>query len=96
MEKKENGIGGNSFIVAGIIMMLIPMIFFIILGDINLLLKNCTLTFSSVDLGNGTMITCLELRFIYALSYFCILLGSILIILGLIKKITEKSFKKSR
>jgi len=86
---KKRGIGGGSFIVAGIIVMLVPSIFYVVLGDFFSLLQNCALPFSTVDIGNGMIINCTELRFIYVLSYFCLLFGLILIILGLAKKIIE-------
>ena len=94
-EKQQTGIGGGSFIVSGIVVMLVPAIFFVLLGDFTYLIKSCALPFSTIDIGNGTLVNCMELRFVYSLSYFCVLCGLILVILGLSKKILEqlKSFK---
>lgn len=91
--KKKQGVGGVSFIVAGIVVMLVPAIFYIMFGDFASLLKSCAVPFSTVDVGNGMIVNCVELRFVYVLSYFCILLGLILVVLGITKKIMEQ--KKS-
>ena len=88
--KKKQGIGGGSFIAAGIVVMLVPAIFYIALGDFVSLLQKCNLPFSIVDLGNGMIFDCTELRFVYVLSYFCLFFGLILIIWGLAKKIIEQ------
>ncbi|NIM46936.1 MAG: hypothetical protein GTN40_02135 [Candidatus Aenigmarchaeota archaeon] len=93
MKKKEKpkevkGIGGGSFITAGIVVMLVPAILYIIFGDFTSFLKHCVIPFSSVDIG-GFIVTCMELRFIYVLSYFCLFFGLILVIFGLGKKIIE-------
>ena len=95
-EKQSIGISGISFIIAGVVVMLVQAIFFVILGDFISLIKGCTLPLSSVDIGDGTLVSCMELRFVYSLSYFCVILGLILLILGLSKKILEqiKSFKQ--
>jgi len=87
--KKEKGIGGGSFIAAGIVVMIIPAIFYVLLGDFVSLMQNCTMPFSTVDIGDGTVINCMELRFVYVLSYFCLFFGLILIVWGLAKKIIE-------
>jgi hypothetical protein len=100
MKKKQNfkqkqEIGGISFMAAGMIVILVPEIFFIVLGDFTQLISKCTMPFGSVDIGNNMVIDCTQLRFVYVLSFFCLLLGLILIILGLAKKIIEqKSLKK--
>ena len=88
--EKKRGISGESFIVAGTVVMVTPSIFYILLGDFVSLLKHCDLPLSSVNIGNNVMISCIELRFDYVMTYFCLLFGSILIILGLIKKIREQ------
>ncbi len=87
MEEKKR-IGGGSFIASGIVVMLVPAIFYIVLGDFNSFLQNCALPFSTVDI-DGMILSCTELRFVYVLSYFCLLFGSILVIFGLAKKIIE-------
>ena len=89
-------IGGVSFMVAGMVVILVPEIFFVILGDFISLVSKCNMPFGSVDIGNNMIIDCVQLRFAYVLSFFCVLLGLILIILGLAKKIIDqKSAKKS-
>ena len=85
---KKQGIGGGSFIAAGIVVTLIPAIFYIIFGDFVVLLQNCGPLSSTIDI-DGIFINCIELRFVYVLSYFCIFFGLILIIWGLAKKIIE-------
>ena len=90
VSKKNQGIGGGSFIVAGIVVMLVPAIFYVILGDFTSLIQNCNLPFSTVEIGNSMIVSCTELRFVYVLSYFCLLFGAILIILGLGKKILDQ------
>jgi len=86
--EKEKGIGGSSFIVAGIVVMLVPAILYIILGDFTLFLQKCAIPISTVDIG-GILLSCTELRFVYVLSYFCLFFGLILVIWGLVKKIIE-------
>ena len=88
--KKKQGAGGGSFIAAGIIVMLVPSIFYIILGDFVSLMNNCNMPFATVDIGNNMIVRCTELRFSYVLSYFCLLFGLILVILGIAKKIMEQ------
>lgn len=91
----KQGVGGISFIAAGMVVIFVPEIFFIILGDFVSLVSKCNMPFGNVDIGNNMIIDCLQLRFAYVLSFFCILLGLILIILGLAKKIMDqKSTKK--
>jgi hypothetical protein len=93
--KKKQEVGGISFMAAGMIIILVPEIFFIVLGDFTQLISKCTMPFGSVDIGNNMVMDCTQLRFVYVLSFFCLLLGLILIILGLAKKIIEqKSLKK--
>jgi len=87
MEEKKR-IGGGSFIASGILVMLVPAIFYIVFGDFNSFLENCALPFSTVDI-DGMILSCTEIRFVYVLSYFCLLFGSVLVILGLGKKIIE-------
>ncbi len=87
--KEGRGIGGGSFIAAGIVVMLIPAILYIILGDFTLFLQRCSVPISNVDIG-GIILSCTELRFVYVLSYFCLFFGLILIIWGLVKKIIER------
>ncbi len=91
--KKKQGAGGGSFIAAGIVVMLVPSIFYIVLGDFISLLSNCNLPFATVNIGNDMIIRCTELRFSFVLSYFCLLFGMILVILGIAKKVMEQ--KKS-
>jgi hypothetical protein len=88
--KKKQGAGGISFIAAGIVVMLVPSIFYIILGDFVSLMNNCNMPFATVDIGNNMIVRCTELRFSYVLSYFCLLFGMILVILGIAKKIIEQ------
>jgi len=90
--EKEKGIGGGSFIAAGIIVMLVPAILYIIFGDFASFLQMCTRPFSSIDI-DGMIVSCTELRFVYVLSYFCLLFGAILVIFGLGKKIIETKKK---
>lgn len=95
-KEKHNNTGGISFLIGGIIVALVPALFFVILGDFIQLANKCSMPFDSVDIGNNTIVDCTQIRFVYVLSYFCLLLGSILIILGIAKKIIEqKSSKKS-
>jgi len=94
--KQKQGVGGVSFMVAGMVIIFIPEIFFILLGDFTQLVSKCSMPFGSIDIGNNMIISCTEMRFVYVLSFFCLLLGLILIILGIAKKIMEqKSPKKS-
>ena len=94
--KHKQSIGGISFIFAGMVIILVPEIFFIFLGDFTQLINKCTMPFGTVDIGNNMVMSCAELRFVYVLSSFCLLLGLILVILGIAKKIIEeKSLKKS-
>ena len=96
VQKQRQTVGGVSFMAAGIVIILVPEIFFIVLGDFTSLVSKCTMPFGSVEIGNNMIVDCMELRFTYVLSYFCLLLGLILVILGLAKKILEeKSPKKS-
>jgi len=88
--KKKQGAGGGSFIAAGIVVMLVPSIFYIILGDFVSLMSNCNMPFATVDIGSNMIVRCTELRFSYVLSYFCLLFGLILVILGIAKKIMEQ------
>ncbi len=85
---KKHWIGGGSFIASGIVVILIPAILYIIFGDFTVYLQECSVSFSTIDIG-GMTTSCIELRFIYVLSYFCLLFGLILIILGIAKKIIE-------
>jgi hypothetical protein len=91
--KKKQSNSGISFIAAGIVVMLVPSIFYIILGDFVSLMNNCNMPFATVDIGNNMIVGCTELRFSYVLSYFCLLFGMILVILGIAKKVMEQ--KKS-
>jgi hypothetical protein len=91
--KEKQSIGGISFIVSGIVVMLVPSIFYVILGDFVSLMSNCNMPFATVDIGNNMIVGCTELRFSYVLSYFCLLFGMILVILGIAKKVMEQ--KKS-
>jgi len=91
--KKKQSTGGISFIASGIVVMLVPSIFYVILGDFVSLMSNCNMPFATVDIGNNMIVRCTELRFSYVLSYFCLLFGMILVILGIAKKIMEQ--KKS-
>jgi PGF-pre-PGF domain-containing protein len=93
--KKRQIFTGTSFIVAGVVVTLVPAILYIVFGDIGSILKYCNLPFSTVDIGSNTMINCVELRFYFVLSCFCLLFGSILIIWGLIKKAIELKFTKT-
>lgn len=94
--KQKQGIGGVSFMAAGMIVIFVPEIFFVMLGDFTQLVSRCNMPFGSVDIGNNMIVDCMQLRFAYVLSYFCLLLGLVLVILGLAKKIIEqKSLKKS-
>ncbi len=86
--KKKEEIGGGSFIAAGIVVTFVPAIFYIIFGDFVSLLKNCSLPFSTVDI-DGMILNCIEIRFVYVLSYFCIFFGLLLVVWGLAKKIME-------
>jgi hypothetical protein len=90
---KKQSTGGTSFIASGIVVMLVPSIFYVILGDFVSLMSNCNMPFDTVDIGNNMIVRCTELRFSYVLSYFCLLFGMILVILGIAKKIMEQ--KKS-
>jgi hypothetical protein len=90
---KKQGAGGISFIAAGIVVMLVPSIFYIILGDFVSLMSSCNMPFATVDIGNNMIVGCTELRFSYVLSYFCLLFGMILVILGIAKKVIEQKSK---
>ena len=90
---KKQSASGLSFMAAGIVVMLVPSIFYIVLGDFISLMHSCGEPFATVDIGNNMIIRCTELRFTYVLSYFCLLFGMMLVILGIAKKIMEQ--KKS-
>jgi hypothetical protein len=89
VNEKKQSIGGTSFMAAGIVVMMVPAIFYIFLGDFNSFLQRCNLPFSTIDI-DGMIINCTEIRFVYVLSYFCLLFGLILVTLGLAKKIMEQ------
>jgi PGF-pre-PGF domain-containing protein len=89
----KQGISGGSFLASGIVVTIVPAIIYIFLGNFVSLLQYCTLPFSAVNLGNNVITNCIELRFYYTLSYFCLLFGLILIMWGLIKKVVEEKYK---
>jgi len=90
-------IGGGSFIASGILGILVPAIFYIVLGDFNSFLENCALPFSTVDIGNEMIVNCTEIRLVYVISYLSVFFGLIFIAWGIAKKIIElkKSFKST-
>ncbi len=94
-KKTKKRIGGGSFIASGILGILVPAIFYIVLGDFNSFLQNCALPFSTVDIGNSMIVNCTEIRLVYVISYLSVFFGSIFIVWGLAKKLIElkKSFK---
>jgi len=91
--KPKRKIGGGSFIASGILSILVPAMFYVVLGDFSSFLEECSLPFSSVDIGNDMIVNCTEMRFVYILSFLCVFFGAIFIIYGLAKKI--KGMKKS-
>lgn len=92
-EKKSKKIGGGSFILSGIISILTPAMFYIVLGDFNSFLKECALPFSTVNIGNDMIVNCTEIRLVYIISFLGVFFGLILIVWGFAKKIIE--LKKS-
>jgi len=90
--KPKKRIGGGSFIASGILGILVPSIFYIVLGDFNSFLQECNLPFSTVNIGNDMMVNCTEIRLVFVISYICVFFGLIFVILGIAKKIIE--FKK--
>ncbi|NIM46937.1 MAG: hypothetical protein GTN40_02140 [Candidatus Aenigmarchaeota archaeon] len=87
--KPKKSIGGGSFIASGILGILVPSIFYIVLGDFNSFLQECNLPFSTVNIGNDMIVNCTEIRLVFVISYICVFFGLIFIILGVAKKIIE-------
>jgi len=90
MEKsEEKKIGGGSFIASGVFTTLTPAIFYVVLGDFFLLLKDCSLPYSTVDIGKATIVNCSEIRLVAVLSYISVFIGIILVIWGLARKVID-------
>lgn len=86
---KEKKIGGGSFIASGVFTTLTPAIFYVVLGDFFLLLKDCSLPYSTIDIGKATIVNCSEIRLVAVLSYISVFIGIILVIWGLARKIVD-------
>ncbi len=87
--KPKKKIGGGSFIASGILSIMVPAIFYIVLGDFTAFMGSCGLPFSSVDIGNEMIVNCTELRLVFVLSFLFVFIGLILVVWGLAKKIIK-------
>ena len=87
--KPKKRIGGGSFIASGVLSILVPAMFYVVLGDFSSFLQDCSLPFSDVNIGSDMIVNCTEMRLVYVISFLCVFFGAILIIYGLAKKIVE-------
>jgi len=92
-EPEKKKIGGGAFIASGVFTILTPAIFFIVLGDFFSLIKDCSLPYATVDIGEGLIVNCSEIRLIYIISFIAVFIGIILVIWGLAKKVID--YKKN-